>query len=170
MGGALSPELKTDFLFPILRTPSRELNIDNQENTIRGTLSAESENKLFVPPNVLLSKLSYSHFIELIKVPDSLKRTFYELECIKGTRGVRELKRQIASLYFERSGLSRNPEELTDLARQKAQPQASKDIIKNIYAFEFFGFEHKAHFGRIRYGNRIARPIAISLNGNHNTT
>jgi predicted nuclease of restriction endonuclease-like (RecB) superfamily len=75
--------------------------------------------------------------IELIKVSDPLKRTFYEIECIKGTWSVRELKRQMASLYFERSGLSQNPEKLAALVNQKTQPQAPKDIIKNIYSFEF---------------------------------
>jgi predicted nuclease of restriction endonuclease-like (RecB) superfamily len=66
-----------------------------------------------------------------------LKRTFYELECIKGTWSVRELKRQINSLYFERSGLSQQPEKLAEMVLQKTNPQAPKDIIKNIYAFEF---------------------------------
>ena len=50
---------------------------------------------------------------------------------------MRELKRQINSLYFERSGLSHQPEKLAELVHQKTSPQAPKDIIKNIYAFEF---------------------------------
>ena len=50
---------------------------------------------------------------------------------------VRELKRQINSLYFERSGLSANPEKLAELVRQRSAPQKPTDIIKNVYAFEF---------------------------------
>lgn len=100
---------------------------------IRGSVTPE----LTVPTKILLSKLSYSHLIELIKVSEPLKRTFYEIECIKGTWSVRELKRQIASLYFERSGLSIHPEKLAELVQQKIKPQLPKDIIKNIYAFEF---------------------------------
>lgn len=59
------------------------------------------------------------------------------------TWSVRELKRQIGSLYFERSGLSVQPEKLAELVQQKVQPQKPKDIIKNIYAFEFLdlGFQ-----------------------------
>jgi predicted nuclease of restriction endonuclease-like (RecB) superfamily len=101
------------------------------------TLSPLLPENLQTPPEILIAKLSYSHLELLIAIADPLKRTFYEIECIKGTWSVRELKRQIASLYFERSGLSQNPEKLAALVHQKIQPQAPKDIIKNIYAFEF---------------------------------
>tara|TARA_R110002072_G_scaffold62226_1_gene155970 strand:+ start:135 stop:455 length:321 start_codon:yes stop_codon:yes gene_type:complete len=59
------------------------------------------------------------------------------LKGIKGTWSVRELKRQIASLYYEHSGLSAKPEKLAEMVHQKTKPQDPPDIIKNIYAFEF---------------------------------
>lgn len=40
----------------------------------------------------LINQLSFSHFVELLKVDDAQKRLFYEIECIKGTWSVRELK------------------------------------------------------------------------------
>lgn len=55
-----------------------------------------------------ISRLSYSHFEELTAIDDHIKRTFYETECLRGNWSVRELKRQIGSLYFERLGLSRS--------------------------------------------------------------
>jgi len=107
------------------------------------TLSPQLENSLMVPPHKLISKLSYSHIELLFNIDNSLKRTFYELECIKGTWSVRELKRQINSLYFERSGLSGNPEKLSALINQNIAPQAPTDIIKNIYSFEFLDINIK---------------------------
>ncbi|QEC52591.1 putative nuclease of restriction endonuclease-like (RecB) superfamily [Anseongella ginsenosidimutans] len=104
---------------------------------IVGTVSPQLEKELQVPPDKLISKLSYSHLELLLNIDDPLKRTFYEVECIKGTWSVRELKRQINSLYFERSGLSSHPEKLANMIRQKIVPQAPKDVIKNVYAFEF---------------------------------
>lgn len=108
---------------------------------ILGTLSQKSllknEKNLFTPPEKILSKLSFSHIVELIKIDDPLKRTFYEIECIKGSWSVRELKRQISSLYFERSGLSANKKKLSEIVQGKTKPNAPTDIIKNIYAFEF---------------------------------
>jgi len=63
------------------------------------TVSAQ----LPVTPEKLISSLSYSHFELLVSLDEALKRTFYEIECIRGNWSVRELKRQIGSLYFERT-------------------------------------------------------------------
>jgi predicted nuclease of restriction endonuclease-like (RecB) superfamily len=96
-----------------------------------------------MPPRLILTKLSYTHLEQLIRIDDDLKRTFYEMECIKGTWSVRELKRQINSLYYERSGLSSNPEKLSKLVNQKIAPKKPTDIIKNIYAFEFLDLKER---------------------------
>ena len=63
--------------------------------------------QLAIQPKKLVERLSYSHLELLIGIDDQLKLTFYEVECIKGNWSVRELKQQIASLYYERSGLSK---------------------------------------------------------------
>lgn len=89
------------------------------------------------PPEKIVSQLSYSHLVELLKVEDNLKRTFYEIECIKGTWSTRELKRQISSQYYERSALSKNKQALSTLANRETAPKQATDIVKNIYAFEF---------------------------------
>lgn len=54
----------------------------------------------------LAESLSFSHFVELIQIDEPLKRIFYEIECINGNWTVRELRRQIGSLLYERTGLS----------------------------------------------------------------
>jgi len=134
--GTVSQKLKTFFPNEILGTASQksELHLTLlQKKEIRGSAPPELRTNLQVPADKLLAKLSFSHFVELIKVDNTLKRTFYEMECIKGTWSVRELKRQINSLYFERSGLSENPEKLAELIKVKTEPQAPKDIIKNQY-------------------------------------
>ena len=92
---------------------------------------------------LIVSKLSYTHIEQLIRIKDDLKRTFYELESIKGTWSVRELKRQVSSLYFERSGLSKKPEQLSRLTQNKITPLKGTDIVKNIYAFEFLDLNIK---------------------------
>ncbi|NCD43035.1 MAG: DUF1016 family protein [Bacteroidia bacterium] len=128
--GSLSPELKDDrkvgTVTPLLPDLPK-----------MGTASPQSQDNLFVPGDKILLKISYSHIELLLGIDEPLKRTFYEIECIKGAWSVRELKRQINSLYFERSGLSKNPKKLAKLVRHKIKPQAGTDIVKNIYAFEF---------------------------------
>jgi len=64
--------------------------------------------KLKVPAHKLLTCLSYTHLEKLVAIGEPLKRAFYEIECLRCNWSVRELKRQIGSLYFERSDLSKN--------------------------------------------------------------
>jgi predicted nuclease of restriction endonuclease-like (RecB) superfamily len=91
----------------------------------------------------LFNRISYTHFVELIRVDDSLKRLFYESECLKGTWSVKELKRQIGSLLYERTGLSQNKERL--LAMVQATPNANTftDLIRDPYIFEFLGLKQQ---------------------------
>jgi len=91
----------------------------------------------------LFNRISYTHFVELIRLDEPLKRLFYELECVKGTWSVKELKRQIGSLLYERTGLSQNKEKL--LAMVQATPDANtfSNLIRDPYIFEFLGLKQQ---------------------------
>jgi predicted nuclease of restriction endonuclease-like (RecB) superfamily len=95
----------------------------------------------------LLSRLSFTHFAELLEIQDSLKRVFYEVECIRGNWSVRELKRQIATLYYERTGLSRNKKKLASLVEQISEKQEARLPIRDPYIFEFLGLKSKEVMG-----------------------
>ena len=90
--------------------------------------------------STILSRLSFSHLVELIAIDDATKRSFYEVECIRGNWSVRELKRQIDSLYYERSGLSLDKKKLAALAQQGAEIQTILPI-RDPYIFEFLGLK-----------------------------
>jgi predicted nuclease of restriction endonuclease-like (RecB) superfamily len=87
----------------------------------------------------IVNHLSFSHFVELIKIDEMEKRTFYETQCIQGTWSVRELKRQIHSLYFERMIMSKHPEKLKRRTEKNNSISSQEKMIKSIYAFEFLG-------------------------------
>ena len=89
--------------------------------------------------STLLNHLSFTHFRLLLENDEPLKRAFYEVECIKGNWSVRELKRQIASLYFERSGLSHDKTKLSELANAAAVQAEPQHVIRDPYVFEFLG-------------------------------
>jgi predicted nuclease of restriction endonuclease-like (RecB) superfamily len=141
--GALTQEFKNLVPQHILGTLSQESNMGVDPSIMVSSNLQSTKSNLYVPGEKLLSKLSFSHLVELIKIQDHLKRTFYEIECIKGTWSVRELKRQINSLYFERSGMSAKPEWLSELTQQKAETANPTDIVKSVYAFEFLGLKTK---------------------------
>lgn len=100
-----------------------------------------------VDPKQLVSCLSFTHLAELITLPDPLKRTFYEIECMRGNWSVRELKRQIGSLYYERSGLSRDKEKLAERVRAGADQVEPRLAIRDPYVFEFLGIKSKEVMG-----------------------
>jgi predicted nuclease of restriction endonuclease-like (RecB) superfamily len=101
---------------------------------------------LKVPIDKLLRTCSFTHFIELIKIDDELKRTFYEVETIKGNWSVRELKRQIESLLYERVGLSTDKKTLLQSLKNKKEIFNPTSIIKEPYILEFTGLETKENY------------------------
>lgn len=56
---------------------------------------------------------------------------------IQTSLSVRELKRQIDTLSYERVGLSGDMENALTCIRQKIHPQTVRDAVKNDYFFEF---------------------------------
>ncbi len=137
----LSDELKSsDSIFfkdQIVQTVSEQLTTNKDEQI------QKPSSVLSVPAEKIINRLSFSHITELLPITDPLKRAFYEIECIKGTWSVRQLRRQISSLYFERSGLSGNPEKLSAIVANKAEQLQPFDIIKSVYTFEFLGLNSK---------------------------
>jgi predicted nuclease of restriction endonuclease-like (RecB) superfamily len=97
--------------------------------------------KLEVSGKMLVERLSYTHLELLTPITDPLKRAFYEIECIRGSWPVRALRRQISTLYFERSGLSKNPEKLAAMVRSGIPPEEPALAIRDPYIFEFLGMK-----------------------------
>jgi len=115
---------------------------DALEAPIRQSLTAESQIRETVTPE-LIHRLSFTHFSELIQLPDDTQRRFYEIECIRGNWSVRELRRQIASLYYQRSGLSKDKAKLSAMAHAAADTPQPAHIIRDPYVFEFLGLRSR---------------------------
>ena len=94
----------------------------------------------------IISQLSYTHIEQLLPIQDPLKRAFYEVECIKGIWSVRELKRQINSLYFERCGMSLKPELLSEITQKNIRPATPSEMVKSVYIVEFLGLKVNSVF------------------------
>jgi len=119
--------------YPQIReTVSPELITD--AGSIRDSLTPVSKNRL-------LTRLSFTHIAELLNIDDETKRNFYEIEAINGGWSVRELRRQINSLYYERSGLSTDKKRLSLLVNKKAENDNPGLSIRDPYVFEFLGLK-----------------------------
>lgn len=90
--------------------------------------------------------LSWSHYCELITINDDPARSFYEIESIRNNWSVRELKRQINSLLFERLALSKDTDKVMQLAQDGQVIEKPEDVIKDPYVLEFLGLPERSYY------------------------
>lgn len=90
--------------------------------------------------------LSWSHYVELLTLDQADERHFYTIEAEVNHWSVRELKRQIASSLFQRLALSRDPNEIRQLAHQGQVVEKAADLIKNPLVLEFLGLQEHPSF------------------------
>ena len=84
-------------------------------------------------------KLSWSHYLKLMRIDDEIERKFYEIETLKNNWSLRELERQFNSALFTRLSLSKNKDEIIKLSEQGQVIETAKDAIKDPYILEFIG-------------------------------
>lgn len=118
------------------RIPLMDKSTDSQTNTICATVS----HKFQTPPEMIVSRLSFSHIREIMSVDDPLARYFYEQECIKCTWSVRELRRQISTNLYFRAGISGNPEKMLSQSSVQGHDSAALQI-RQPFTFEFLGLK-----------------------------
>ena len=133
--------LTAEFIAPI-----RQMASAKSENTIRRMPSAELINmqRWMIPADKLFNKLTYSNLALISAIDNPIKRAFYEMETIRGCWSYKELGRQINSLYYERSGLSKNKEALSALVQQQAVQLQPADVINTPVTLEFLGLNERA--------------------------
>jgi len=103
--------------------------------------SSTLSHQFVTPANEILRKLSFSHIREIMTQDDPLARFFYETECIKGTWSVKELRRQISTNLYFRSGVSKDPKKL--LSTLEAETNTPALTIRQPFTFEFLGLNAK---------------------------
>lgn len=137
------PQIRKSLISKLSGLPNRKSLISQIPIFLKdvNNSSVESESPQTLELASLIERLSFTHIIELLQCDDPIKRAFYEIECIRGEWSVRELKRQMASLYYERSGLSLDKAKLAELTQQGADQTKSKLPIRDPYIFEFLGLK-----------------------------
>ncbi|MBI3353054.1 MAG: DUF1016 family protein [Nitrospirae bacterium] len=90
-------------------------------------------------PGFLHGNLSWTHYRTLLRVEKQEARAFYEVEAIKNNWSVRELERQINSLFYERLAKSRDKAGLMKLALKGQEVTKPLDAFKDPVIIEFLG-------------------------------
>ena len=134
----LLPAIKQD----LIEGKTVKANCAVTDCTIGQTPSAQFKNTdLQLPPEKLFSHLSFTHLSLIMGLASPIARVFYELETIKGTWSVRELKRQIHTNYFERSAISRNPEKMSSYILSGSEKMDLRELVKAPFVYEFLGMK-----------------------------
>ena len=96
--------------------------------------------------STLSRQLAWSHFRELIYLQDPLARDFYAEMCRIERWSVRTLRERVGSMLFERTALSKKPDELIRLELDALHAQGDVTpplLLKDPYVLDFLGLQDR---------------------------
>ena len=134
----LSKRLSKDF--------GRGFSTDNLENMRRFYLiysKSETASRKSEMPDF---RLSWSHYLKLVRIEDESERNFYELEAIQNQWSLRELQRQCNSALYQRLVLSRDKDKVKELSEKGQVINKPSDALKDPYILEFIGLPDKNEY------------------------
>ena len=93
----------------------------------------------------LCSELSWSHYRLLMRIADSDARSFYTEECARSAWSVRQLERQIHTMYYQRILASRDKTAVAAEIQQTEPKAEYEKAIKDPYVMEFLQIKPDTH-------------------------
>jgi predicted nuclease of restriction endonuclease-like (RecB) superfamily len=154
----LSERLVSEFGKGFSETNLKQMRYFYLTYSIRQTVSDEFENNEILETASLKTsnsiqqtvsakfKLTWSHYLKLMRITDVNERNFYEIEAIKNNWSLRELQRQYDSALYTRLTISKNKEEIRSLGQKGQIIEKNKDLIKDPYVLEFLGLPEKSFY------------------------
>ena len=91
-------------------------------------------------------QLTWTHYIQLLKISNEDERSFYEIEAVNNNWSVRELQRQYNSSLYERLSLSRDKKGVRQLSKKGQLIQQTTDALKSHYVLEFLGLKENERY------------------------
>ncbi len=122
--------------YPIQQTASAEFDMSN-------VIGQTETDQLLNFPH---PRISWSHYLFLMRLKDPNERSFYEIETADNMWNLKELKRQFNSALYQRLALSRDKEGIKALSREGWKIENPIDMIKDPYILEFLGLEAKPSY------------------------
>ena len=159
----------------LTRLFGRGFSVDNLENmrkfyllySISETVSRKSVSALSTSKSETVSrkslrsifKLSWSHYIFLMRIENKQERKFYEIESINENWSLRELKRQYDSALYERLASSRNKKKIKELSIKGHIIASASDAIKDPYILEFLSLEEHESYSENEFESAIISKL-----------
>ncbi len=148
----------------IVSTLSRQLHVEYGRGFSAKNLRHMIRFSEVFPDEAIVStlwrQLSWSHFKEIIYQKDSLRRDFYAEMCRVERWSVRTLRQKIDSMLYERTALSKKPDELIrlELDNLRNEDFLTPDMVfRDPYFLDFLGL--KDHYMEKDLEDAILREL-----------
>jgi predicted nuclease of restriction endonuclease-like (RecB) superfamily len=130
--------VRAEYGTALLANLSHDLSIRHGKGFSRSNLTRIRQFYLAYPKGAKPSHiLSWSHFVELLKLSDPLERSFYEQQAIREKWSVPELQRQKKSALFLRLPAVKDKDAVLQLASEGQQVAQPADLLRDPFVFEF---------------------------------
>ncbi|MCK9414322.1 MAG: PDDEXK nuclease domain-containing protein [Prolixibacteraceae bacterium] len=108
-------------------------------------------------------KLSWTHFVELLKIDDPIERSFYISQTMLENWSTTELIRQKKASLFLRLAVSKDRDGILKLAKQGQMVEKPKDLIREPYILEFLRIPEPYHLNETEIERRIIEHLQYFL-------
>jgi len=123
----------------------------------------KNQNIPILPIDLYQFKLSWSHYLILMRIKDDQERRSYEIEAVNEQWTYRHLQRQYGSSLYERLALSRNKEEILRLANEGQTIEKPQDILKNPLVLEYLGLDESSGYSESDLETAIISKLSLFL-------
>lgn len=131
----------------LLEKLSQKLTVEFGKGFSKRNLERMRKFYIYFPiATTVSSQLSWSHYLEIIKIEENAKRNFYKNEAINSKWSVRELQRQRDSLLYERLTLSADKEKILELSEKGQTLKTSRDLVKDPFVLEFLDIKENTDY------------------------
>lgn len=131
----------------LLEKLSQKLTVEFGKGFSKRNLERMRKFYIYFPiATTVSSQLSWSHYLEIIKIEENAKRNFYKNEAINSKWSVRELQRQRDSLLYERLTLSTDKEKILELSEKGQILKTSRDLVKDPFVLEFLDIKENTDY------------------------
>jgi predicted nuclease of restriction endonuclease-like (RecB) superfamily len=133
-------------LFAELRDGKQQTLFAESEDENRRSLISVLESPQKGQTLSALFKVSWSHYLILMRIDNPDARSFYEIEAAKEQWSFKYLSKQVGSSLYERLALSRDKDGVMRLAKEGQTISKPQDILKNPFSLEFLGLEESEKY------------------------
>lgn len=100
-------------------------------------------------------RLSWTHYLILMRIQNEDERDFYEQLAIQENWGKRELSRQYGSSLYERMLIGKGKQQILRLSKKGRLAEKPADLVKDPYILEFLGIPEQTDFSETELESRL---------------